>query len=110
MESMPGPARLPYAPRLRRLQLKPGRALWLAKRDLSNCFYQFEVEPARLARQVVGPRLPRAWFNDLDDPRLDHTLGEERWRQRDLAARGPAPPDPSAQGQGSRQAHRNETM
>ena len=37
-ERQPGPVRLPYAPRLRRMQLPWGKGMWTAKRDLSNCF------------------------------------------------------------------------
>ena len=42
-EQQPGPVRLPYAPRLRRLLLQQHEAVWVEKRDLSNCFYLFEV-------------------------------------------------------------------
>ena len=87
-ESQPGPVRLPYAPRLRRMRLPPGKGLWLAKRDLSNCFYLFEVEPDRLARQVVGPRLPRAWFEQLDDESLDFAPAAGAWHCPDFAVQG----------------------
>ena len=50
-ERQPGLVRLPYAPRLRRMQLP-----WTAKRDLRKCFYLWEGEPSRLERQVIGPR------------------------------------------------------
>ena len=88
-EQQPARVRLPYAPRLRRLRLRPGEALWVAKRDLSNCFYQFEVEPDRLSRQVVGPRLPRSWFEHLEDESRDRELGGDRWHAADLGAVGP---------------------
>eukprot|EP00971_Amphidinium_carterae_P057595 1139097-Amphidinium_carterae.1 len=55
-EVMAGPVRLPYAPRLRRVILAKGKALWIGKRDLSNCFYLFKVNDGRLPRQVIGPR------------------------------------------------------
>ena len=35
----PDPVRLPYASRLRRMQLPWEKGIWTAKRDLSNCFY-----------------------------------------------------------------------
>ena len=49
LDTQPGPVRLPYAPRLRKIVLEPGQGLWVTKRDLSNCFYLFEVAPERLA-------------------------------------------------------------
>eukprot|EP00974_Lingulodinium_polyedra_P010875 1046092-Lingulodinium_polyedra.AAC.1 len=68
---MPGPVRLPYAPRFRKLRLPPRKAVWVAKRGLSNCFYLFEVEQERLERQVIGPRIPRSWLEEIGSEELD---------------------------------------
>lgn len=83
-ERMPGPVRLPYAPRLRRLRLQPEQCLWVGKRDLSNCFYLFAVDEARLARQVIGPRIPRAWLADIEDETLDLMDEFPSWWAADL--------------------------
>ena len=85
-EQMPGPVRLPYAPRLRRLFVPPGRGLWGGRRDLSNCFYLYKVESERLRRQVVGPRVPRAWLEQLEDEALDMEHGCAYWVDADLHA------------------------
>eukprot|EP00971_Amphidinium_carterae_P187688 3725056-Amphidinium_carterae.1 len=83
-ERMPGPVRLPYAPRLRRIVLKRGQGLWVGKRDLSNCFYLFRVDEARLGRQVIGPRVPRSWFDNVSDVELDFAPDFECWCSSDL--------------------------
>ena len=62
-----GPVRLPYAPRLRRVRMRDSQKLWFAKRDLANCFYLFRVDEERWPRQVLGPRIPRSWFEDLEN-------------------------------------------
>ena len=84
LDSMPGPVRLPYAPRLRRIRLGKHEVLWSGKRDLSNCFYLFEVDSERLQRQVIGPRLPRSWFRDLHKVDADDCDTFEPWLDRDL--------------------------
>eukprot|EP00974_Lingulodinium_polyedra_P099068 9600707-Lingulodinium_polyedra.AAC.1 len=56
---------------LRQIRVPRHKTLWLAKRDLSNCFYLFEVEKERLPRQVIGPRIPRSWLARLDAVELD---------------------------------------
>eukprot|EP00974_Lingulodinium_polyedra_P075416 7308381-Lingulodinium_polyedra.AAC.1 len=93
LEAMPGPVRLPYAPRLRKLRLPPHKAVWVAKRDLSNCFYLFEVEPERLERQVIGPRIPRSWLEEIGTEELDWQADFASWCSEDLllpaAASGP---------------------
>jgi len=93
-EEMPGPVRLPYAPRLRRLRLSAQQCLWAGKRDLSNCFYLFKVDAERLARQVIGPRIPRAWLLDIYNEGLDDVDDFPCWWARDLGAQGATHPDP----------------
>ena len=83
-EQMPGPVRLPYAPRMRKVRLAKGQALWFGKRDLSNCFYLFRVDDDRLHRQVIGPRVPRSWLADLDNESADRDLHFENWCASDL--------------------------
>ena len=88
LEAKPGPVRLPYAPRIRRLRLAKGKCLWAGKRDISNCFYMYDVGDDRLSRQVIGPRLPRSWFDNIDDAALDDVTSFEPWCVSDLFARG----------------------
>ena len=83
-ERQPGPVRLPYASRLRRMQLPWGKGIWTAKRDLRNCFYLWEVEPSRLERQVIGPRIPRSWLHDIENESEDDRLSFECWFTPDL--------------------------
>ena len=86
LECMPGPVRLPFAPRLRRLRAPRGQRLWLAKRDLSNCFYLFGVEEARWPRQVIGPRIPRSWLDNLEeDQEADYAPVFASWCSGDLS-------------------------
>ena len=40
-------------------------------RDTKDCFYLYEVPPSRVAKQVIGPRIPRSWLEHLDDENLD---------------------------------------
>ena len=56
------------------MQLPWGEGIWTAKRDLSNCFYLWEVEPSRLERQVIGPRIPRSWLHDVENEAEDRPL------------------------------------
>lgn len=58
---------LPYAPRLRRLRLRPGEVALIYARDLRHCFYVYGVGEERLARQVIGPRIPRSWLTSLEE-------------------------------------------
>ena len=54
------------------------------KRDLSNCFHLWEVEPSRIERQVIGPRIPRSWFHDVENAAEDDRLSFEGWFTPDL--------------------------
>ena len=80
--------RLPYAPRLRRLRLRPGEGVHLALRDLRHCFYIFGTTEERMARQTIGPRVPRSWFDYLDDEAFDDAGPDtvEDWWRSDLFA------------------------
>ena len=40
-------------------------------RDTKNWFHLYEVPPSRVAKQVIGPRIPRSWLERLDDESLD---------------------------------------
>ena len=83
-ESIAGPVRLPYAPRLRRICLDKHKKIFIGKRDLSNAFYQFRVDESRRVPQVVGPRIPKSWLDNLDDESLDSAEPEGHWYVRDL--------------------------
>ena len=78
---------LPYGPRLRRVQLKPGEFLRTTVQDLHNMYYMFKVSDDRLRRQIVGPRVPISWFADIADESLDF-LGDsepvEPWNWSDV--------------------------
>ena len=62
---------LPYGPRLRRVQLKSNQYLRASVQDLSNMYYMFKVSEERLKRQVVGPRVPVSWFQNLESEAED---------------------------------------
>ena len=47
-------------------------------------FYVFGVDEERLRRQVIGPRVPRAWFRDLEDEAMDETELFDAWHFPDL--------------------------
>ena len=83
-EDQVGHVRLPYAPRLRRLVLPPESGLRVHLRDVRDCYYMYAVEPHRLPRQLVGPRIPRSWLADLDDVSLDSIPPRETWLYADL--------------------------
>ena len=68
---------LPYGPRLRRIQLKPGEFLRTTVQDLHTMYYMFKVSDDRLRRQIVGPRVPRSWFADIADESLDFLSDSE---------------------------------
>ena len=78
---------LPYGPRLRRVQLRGGQYMRCSVQDLHNMYYVFKVSPERLARQIIGPRVPLSWFAHLDDESLDTAdLGPEleHWHWSDV--------------------------
>eukprot|EP00971_Amphidinium_carterae_P239929 4763031-Amphidinium_carterae.2 len=83
-EVMAGPVRLPYATRLTRFILPKGKALWIGKRELSNCIYLFKVNERSLPRQVIRARLPRSWFHDVDNKEADEPTDFEQWQISDL--------------------------
>jgi len=87
---------LPYAPRLRRIRLRPDQGLRIAMRDVKDCFYVYRIDDVRVPGQVIGPRVPASWFARLDREDLDDCDDFEAWCQQDLW-RGPgdAAPDPS---------------
>ena len=66
-EKSVGKTLLPYAPRARRIIIPHQRKLWGVIRDAKNFYFLLKVEDARLARQVVGPRVPKSWFIDIEN-------------------------------------------
>ena len=40
-------------------------------RDTKDLFFLYEIPPSRVARQVIGLRIPRSWLEHLDDESLD---------------------------------------
>ena len=71
-----GRAHLLYCPRLRRMTLAETV-------QIANSRYQ---RPSRVARQVIGPRIPRSWLEHLDDASLDviDTAEIESWVSQDV--------------------------
>ena len=91
-ESQVGLCLLPYGPRLRRVQLKPNEYIRASVQDLSNMYYMFKVSPERLHRQVVGPRVPRSWFDNIEDESFDYVdagTAPDDWHWSDLRRPGP---------------------
>jgi hypothetical protein len=81
---------LPYGPRLRRVQLKDNQYLRASVQDLSNMYYMFKVSEERLKRQVVGPRVPVSWFQNLESEADDFLPDEsflEAWHWADVRPR-----------------------
>ena len=77
---------LPFCPRLRRLILHRSYALGVHIVDTRNCFYLYEVDPARWHKQVVGPRIPASWLHDVFDESLDSLSADslDSWWESDL--------------------------
>ena len=84
VESRKGVAKLPCAPRLRRLLIQKHQIARVSFRDISDCFYVFGVDEERLHRQVVGPRVPRSWFHDLENNEIDEKEVFDAWHFPDL--------------------------
>ena len=53
------------------MQLRAGEMMACYTKDQRHTLFVFGVEDSRLARQVVGPRLPRGWYANLEDEALD---------------------------------------
>jgi len=53
-------------------------------RDVKDAFYLYEVEPERLRRQLIGPRLPLSWFSDLHNEDADVLNSADPWCIDDL--------------------------
>ena len=66
VEATIGKAKLPEVQRLRRIIMDPHKVVRVHFRDFKNCFFIFAVDEDRLSRQVVGPLVPREWFEDLE--------------------------------------------
>ena len=77
---------LPFCPRLRRLILHRSCALGVHIIDTRNCFYLYEVDPARWHTQVIGPRIPPSWLHDVFDESLDSLPADsvDAWWESDL--------------------------
>ena len=85
-EGSVGRVLLPFCPRLRRLILHRSCALGVHIVDTRNCFYLYEVDPARWHTQVVGPRIPASWLHDVFDESLDSLPADslDAWWESDL--------------------------
>ena len=70
-EGSAGLCLLPYSPRLRRVRLKRQQYIRCSVRDIRNMYYMFRVDDARLVKQIIGPRIPRSWLEDIHDEELD---------------------------------------
>ena len=85
-EGSVGRVLLPFCPRLRRLILHRSCALGVHIIDTRNCFYLYEVDPARWHTQVIGPRIPASWLHDVFDESLDFLPVDtlDAWWESDL--------------------------
>ena len=85
-EGSVGRVLFPFCPRLRRLILHRSCALGVHIVDTPNCFYLYEVDPARWHTQVVGPRIPASWLHGVFDESLDSLPADslDAWWESDL--------------------------
>lgn len=83
-ERVCGPVRLPRAPQLRRIVFEPNQNIRIGKHDLSNVFYRIAADDVRRLKQLVGPRIPHSWFDDLDSTELDNVVPHDSWYVRDI--------------------------
>ena len=97
LEASVGRVMLPFCPRLRRLILHRACALGFHIVDTRNCFYLYEVDPARWHTQLVGPRIPASWLHNVFDESMDSLPADllDSWWDSDLRTcpDAPEPPD-----------------
>lgn len=81
MERQARPPLLPFGPRILRMRLLHDEGLHAQTRDLRHCFYLWGVSAPRY-KQMVGPRIPVAWLEDLNNEAEDHSsrLRGSWWR------------------------------
>ena len=63
---------------------KKNQRFFIGKRYLSKAFYQFGVDEDRRIRQVIGPRIPKQWLDNIDDASLESAVPSGDWYTRDL--------------------------
>ncbi len=79
------PTLLPMVDRFCRLILRDGMRIRFSIRDLSNFFHHLLTPSSRWPKQALGPRVPRSWFNNLDDIEADETNDHiDDWFHDDL--------------------------
>ena len=66
-----GRAYLPCCPRLRRLIQGKSESVKITVQDAKDCFYLYEELSSCVTKQVIGPRIPRSWLEQLDDGSWD---------------------------------------
>ncbi|CAE8606072.1 unnamed protein product [Polarella glacialis] len=97
VEAQTGYPDLPYAPRLQRVLIKKRHGLRLHSRDVKDYYYILRNLKARLAAQVIGPRIPLPWLDDLQNEELDKIEPGE-WRDSSrLKCAGPSSSCPKVQ-------------
>jgi hypothetical protein len=74
---------LPYGPGLRRLRIRPGFSARGNFRDASDFYFILRVPEEWLQKQLIGPRLPRSWFAQLDE-KFNDAEPEGDWWWDDL--------------------------
>ena len=85
IEASIGRVGLPYAPRLRRILLRHKHGLSISIRDIKNFFPILGVKKSRLHKQVIGPRVPLSWLENIADVELDDVdANVEDWMFCDL--------------------------
>jgi hypothetical protein len=60
--------------------------LRLSGRDLKDFYYLLEVDESRWSKQAWGPRVPKSWFEDLEDESKDDCEEFDEWWASDLEA------------------------
>jgi len=85
IEASIGKVGLPYAPRLRRILLRHKHGLSISIRDIKNFFPILGVKKSRLHKQVIGPRVPLSWLDNISDVKFDDVDdGVEEWMFCDM--------------------------
>ena len=64
--------------------MRPGECLVFHAKDLRHAFYVYGVRAERLATQVIGPRVPLSWFEDLSCEELDYVADAPAWWHDDM--------------------------
>eukprot|EP00971_Amphidinium_carterae_P341681 6480620-Amphidinium_carterae.1 len=95
LETMVAKPQLPYVAALCSCYLPPGKVWRLSSRDLKDYYFQLAVPVERWIKQQIGPRVPRSWFDDLANDKLDSRGAPSSWHWPDVHATWKSHSEPS---------------